>query len=47
MIRDDRIKILGSASVWSLEEIVLMADSCMPKPDKRGPGRNRTEESLG
>jgi hypothetical protein len=23
--------------VWSLEEIVIMADSNMPKPGKRGP----------
>jgi hypothetical protein len=26
-----------SNHIWSLEEIVLMADSYMPKPGKRGP----------
>ena len=26
-----------SDHVWSLEEIVMIADSCMPKPAKRGP----------
>ena len=30
-----------SDHVWSLEEIVLMADSYMPKPGKRGPYRKR------
>jgi hypothetical protein len=27
--------------VWSLEEIVLMADSYMQKPSKRGPYKKR------
>jgi len=30
-----------SDHVWSLEEIVLMADSYMPKLGKRGPYRKR------
>ena len=30
-----------SDHVWSLEEIVMMADSYMPKPGKRGPYKNR------
>ena len=33
-----------SDHVWSLEEIVQMADSYMPKPGKRGP---YNKESLG
>jgi IS1 family transposase len=36
-----------SDHVWSLEEIVMMADSYMPKPAKRGPYKKRTEESRG
>jgi hypothetical protein len=27
--------------VWSLEEIVLMADSYMPKPTERGPYKKK------
>jgi hypothetical protein len=27
--------------VWSLEEIVIMADSYIPKPGKRGPYKNK------
>ena len=27
--------------VWSLEEIVMMADSYVPKPGKRGPYKNK------
>jgi hypothetical protein len=30
-----------SDHVWSLEEIVIMADSYAPKPDKRGPYKKR------
>ena len=30
-----------SEHVWSLEEIVMMADSYMPKPSKRGPYKKR------
>ena len=30
-----------SDHVWSLEEIVMMADSYMPKPGKRGPYKKR------
>ena len=30
-----------SDHVWSLEEIVMMADSYMPKPGPRGPYRKR------
>ena len=30
-----------SDHVWSLEEIVMMADSYMPKPEKRGPYKKR------
>jgi len=30
-----------SDHVWSLEEIVMMADSYMPKPVKRGPYKKR------
>jgi len=30
-----------SDHVWSLEEIVTMADSYMPKPGKRGPYKKR------
>jgi IS1 family transposase len=33
-----------SDHVWSLEEIVLMADSYMPKPGKRGPYKKRGTE---
>jgi IS1 family transposase len=36
-----------SDHVWSLEEIVMMADSSMPKPSKRGPYKKRTEDSRG
>jgi hypothetical protein len=31
-----------SGNVWSLEETVMMADSYMPKPSKRGPYKKRT-----
>lgn len=34
-----------SDHVWSLEEIVMMADSYMPQPSKRGPYKKRIEES--
>ena len=30
-----------SDHVWSLEKIVLMADSYIPKPAKRGPYKKR------
>jgi len=30
-----------SDHVWSLGEIVMMADGCMPKPGKRGPYRKK------
>jgi hypothetical protein len=33
-----------SDHVWSLEEIVLMADSYMQKPGKRGPYKKRGTE---
>jgi hypothetical protein len=36
-----------SDHVWSLEEIVLMADRYMPQPSKRGPYKKRIEESRG
>jgi len=36
-----------SDHVWSLEEIVMMADAYMPKPGPRGPYKKRTEESRG
>jgi IS1 family transposase len=36
-----------SDHIWSLEEIVMMADSYMPQPGKRGPYKKRTEESRG
>jgi hypothetical protein len=36
-----------SEHVWSLEEIVQMADSYMSKPSKRGPYKKRTEENRG
>jgi hypothetical protein len=36
-----------SDHVWSLEEIVMMADSYMPQPSKRGPYKKRIEESRG
>jgi IS1 family transposase len=36
-----------SDHVWSLEEIVIMADSYMPKPGKRGPYKKRAEECGG
>jgi hypothetical protein len=32
-----------SDDVWSLEEIVFMADSYMPKLGKRGPYKQRSE----
>jgi hypothetical protein len=33
-----------SDHVWGLEEIVIMADSYMPQPCKRGPYKKRTEK---
>ena len=33
-----------SDHVWSLEEIVQMADNYMPKPGKRGPYKKRDTE---
>ena len=36
-----------SDHVWNLEEIVMMADSYMPKLGKRGPYKKRTEASRG
>jgi len=36
-----------SDHVWNLEEIVMMADSYMPKPGKRGPYKKKTEERHG
>jgi hypothetical protein len=30
-----------SDHVWSLEEIVMMADNCLPKPTKRGPYKKK------
>jgi hypothetical protein len=33
-----------SDHIWSLEEIVMMADNYMPKPGKRGPYRKRDTE---
>jgi len=35
-----------SDHVWSLEEIVMMADSYIPKPGKRGPYKNKSSEGL-
>jgi len=32
-----------SDHVWSLEEIVMMADSYLPKPGKRGPNKKKSE----
>jgi hypothetical protein len=32
-----------SDHVWSLEEIVMMADSYMPQPGKRGPYKKRIQ----
>jgi IS1 family transposase len=34
----------SSGHVWSLEEIVLMADSYAPKPSKRGPYKKRNAD---
>jgi len=36
-----------SDHVWNLKEIVLMADSYMPKPGERGPYKKRVEECRG
>ncbi len=33
-----------SDHVWSLEEIILMADSYAPQPGKRGPYKNKLTE---
>ena len=35
-----------SDHVWSLEEIVMMADSYMPQPGKRGPYKNRSSNAA-
>ena len=32
-----------SGHVWSLEEIVIMADSYAPAPSKRGPYKKRAQ----
>jgi hypothetical protein len=34
-----------SNHIWSLEEIVLMADSYMPIPGKRGPYKKKKRDS--
>jgi len=31
-----------SDHVWSLEEIVMVADRCMPKPGPRGPYKKKS-----
>ena len=36
-----------SDRVWSLDEIVMMADNYVPKPAKRGPYKKRIEENRG
>ncbi len=36
-----------SDHVWSLEEIVLMAENYAPTPAKRGPYKKRIEENRG
>ena len=40
-----RMAVGLSDHVWSLEEIVLMADSYMPKPTKRGPYKKEVIEA--
>jgi hypothetical protein len=36
----------GSASVWSVEEIIQMADNYMPKQGKRGPHKKRARKAI-
>jgi hypothetical protein len=37
----DEIKVVRYHRVWSLEEIVMMADNYLLKPGKRGPYKRR------